>query len=151
MAWGARSQPWQGQLPEPSWRAWGLVVVEAQSPGVEEEEGGPFLAEGVVEEGPCPAVEEVGVEVRNRAGEEVVAVQNLVVEEGEGEAVVDKNQALVRAGEVVVEERHLLVKVVVVAEVGAYLQRLEEEEEPGGLDGRCSAASAGMCCRQSFQ
>ncbi|TNN70567.1 hypothetical protein EYF80_019151 [Liparis tanakae] len=83
LAWGARSQPWQGQLPGTSWRAWGLAVVEARSLGVGVEEGGLFQAEGVAEEGPYPAA----VEVRNRVGEEaVVVVQNLVVVEEEGEA-----------------------------------------------------------------
>ncbi|KAG7228620.1 hypothetical protein INR49_013306, partial [Caranx melampygus] len=99
-------EPWRGQLPGPSWRAWGLVVVEARSLGVGVEVGGPFQAEGVVEVGPYPVVEEVGVEVRNQAGEEVVEAQNLVVE---GEVAVDKDQGRVRAVEVVVEEeRHLL-------------------------------------------
>lgn len=108
-------------------------MVEAQTLGVAVEEGGPFRVAGVVEEGPYPAVE-VGVEVRNQAGEEeVVEVQNLVVEEGEEEEV-DKVQPQVRAGEVVVEEeRHLLVKVGV--EVG-----VEELDD--------SAASADTC-RQS--
>lgn len=115
------------------------MVVEAQSLGVGVAEGGPFQAEGVVEVGPYPAVEEVGVEVRNQAGEEVVEVQNLVVEEGEGEEVVDKVQARVRAGEVVVEEeRHPLVMVVVV-EVG-----VEE------LHGHCFFASAGRCRQSSL-
>lgn len=153
LAWGVLSEPWQGQLPGPSWRAWDLVVVEAQSLGVGVEEGGPFQAEEVVEEGPCPVVEEVGVEVRNQAGgevvevrnqaeEEVVAVQNLVVVvEEEGEGVVDKIQAQVRAGEAVVE-------------VGAYLQRLvvevEGEVAAGGLDGCCPVASAGTCRQSSL-
>lgn len=115
------------------------MVVEAQSLGVGAEEGVPFQAEGVVEEGPYPAVE-VGVEVRNQAGEEVVVVRNLVVEEGEGEGVVDKVQARVREGGAVVEEEegHRLVNMAVV-EVG-----VEE------LDGRRSVASAGRCRRSSL-
>lgn len=148
MAWGALSQPWQGQLPGPSWRAWGLVVVEAQSPGLGAEEGGPFQAEGVAEEGPCPAVEEVGVEDQSRAGEEGVVAQNLVVGEEEEAVVGDKVHVRVRAGEVVVaEEQRLPVKVVVAAEVvvgvEVGVQILEVEELS------CSVASAGTCSRQS--
>lgn len=131
-------------------------MVEGQSLGVGVEEGAPFQVEEVAEEDPCPVVEEVGVEVQNRAGEEVVVeVQNLVEEEGE--AVVDKIQVQVGAGEVVVEEEQyplvMVAAVVVVAvEVEAYLQRWEGEVEVGveELDGRCSVASAGTCRQSSL-
>lgn len=101
------------------------MVVEAQSLGVGVEEGGPFQAEGVGEEGPYPAVEE---QVQNPAGEEVV----------EEAAAVDKVQTWVRVGEAVVvveeeEEQHPLVKVVAVE-----------------LDGRCSVASVGTCRQSSL-
>lgn len=115
------------------------MVVEAQSPGPAVEEGVPFQGEEVEEVGPYPAGEEVGVEVQNQEEEGVEEVQNLVVEEEEGEAEVDKVQTQVRAGEVVgEEERHPLVKVVgVVVEVGEF-------------DGHCSVVSAGTCRQSSL-
>lgn len=126
-------------------------MVEGQSLGVGVEEGAPFQVEEVAEEDPCPVVEEVGVEVQNRAGEEVVVeVQNLVEEEGE--AVVDKIQVQVGAGEVVVEEEQYPLVMVAVVVVEAYLQRWEGEVEVGveELDGRCSVASAGTCRQSSL-
>lgn len=105
-------------------------MVEAQSPGAGVEEGGPFQEEGAAEE------------VRNRAGVEVVEVQNLVEEE---EAVVDIVQNRGRAGVAVAveeEEQHLLVEAVVkvVVEVGVW-----------ELDGHCSVASVGTCRQSSLE
>lgn len=77
------------------------MVVGAQSREVGVEEGELFQEEGVEEEGPYLAVEEVGVEVRNQAWEEVVELQYLVVVEAEEEVVgvANKVQAQVRVGE----------------------------------------------------
>lgn len=83
------------------------MVVGAQTREVGVEEGGLFREEGVEEEGPYPVVEEVGVEVRNQAWEEVVELQHLVVVVVEG--VVNKVQAQVRVGEVAVEEEVVVV------------------------------------------
>lgn len=139
LAWGARSQPWLGQLPGPLWTASDLVV---------EEEEGHSLGVVVEEEGQSLGVEE------EEEGHQSLGV---VVEEEEGgpfqvEVVVgaEKSPAL---AEVVVEEEvvaggqqlHHLVKVEVGAEVEAHLRRWEVKV----LDGCCSVSWAGTC-RQSF-